>query len=115
MRQEHNNLIRPDRQITYSGIPPKDWPPPPNDEDTACIDKLYESPPYRLIIKKGDTVDVDISMPGTPVIWRGVVTSIAHDHPEGRKLHVTFADKNMAGWFTLFSTLCVSEKQTPDP
>lgn len=99
--QYNNKLIRPDRQITYPGIPYKDWPPPPTDSDTICMNCPADRPPHRFIIKKGDTVDVDISSPGTPVIWRGIVCAIDRNHPEKKKVKVSFPDKNHIDWFTL--------------
>jgi len=54
-------LVRPDRQVTYDGIPIADWPEPLYDESVLVIKRLrpdIDGPPHYFLIKTGDRVEV---------------------------------------------------------
>ena len=54
-------LVRPDRQLTYDGLPHWRWPKPPNDSHTITVDRLsadIDGPPHRFLIHVGDTVEL---------------------------------------------------------
>jgi hypothetical protein len=57
-------LVRPDRQLTYDGLPHSEWPRPVEDQQTITIDRLHadiDGPPHRFVIRCGDTVEVFFS------------------------------------------------------
>ncbi len=52
--------MRPDRQITFDGLPHNEWPEPNEDRDTITVDRIGEDidgSSHRFIIRRGDTVE----------------------------------------------------------
>ncbi len=63
-------LVRPDRQLTYDGLPHWEWPTAREDRDTITVDRLYDDidgPSHRFIIRRGDTVEVFFSRARTDI------------------------------------------------
>lgn len=59
-----SSLIRPDRQLTYDGLPPSEWPRPVEDRQTITVDRVradIDGPPHRFVIRCGDVVEVFFS------------------------------------------------------
>jgi len=63
-------LVRPDRQLTYDGLPHWEWPKAREDRDTITVDRLYDDidgPSHRFIVRRGDTVEVFFSRTRTDI------------------------------------------------
>lgn len=77
-------LVRPDRQLTYDGLPHYEWPDaiPLHDRDTITVDRIrddIDGPSHRLIIKRGDAVEAYFSRNRTEV---GEVVGLSHANQE---------------------------------
>lgn len=94
-------LVRPDRQLTYGGLPHSQWPAPEHDQDTITVDRIREDidgPSHRFVICRGDTVEVFCSHDKTDI---GEVTGVSHRNHEVR---VSFQEDTEGIWV---STGCV--------
>jgi predicted RNA methylase len=77
-------LVRPDRQLTFGGIPHYEWPAPEHDRDTITVDRIREDidgPSHRFVICRGDTVEVFFSHQKLDI---GEVTGVSHRNNEVR-------------------------------
>jgi len=93
-------LVRPDRQITYDGLPHYEWPDPKplHDRDTITVDRIrldIDGPSHRFVIKRGDTVEAFFSHDRIKI---GHVTGISHANQEVR---VAFSERSNGIWFNV--------------
>jgi hypothetical protein len=54
-------VVRPDRQLTFDGLPHWKWPKPKEDSRIITVDRVVsdiDGPPHRFVIQVGDTVEV---------------------------------------------------------
>jgi hypothetical protein len=54
-------LVRPDRQLTFDGVPHWKWPKPKEDSRTITVDRVIsdiDGPPHRFVIQVSDIVEV---------------------------------------------------------
>lgn len=91
-------LVRPDRQFTYAGLPTHKWPPADSlhDGNTITVDRICDGirePSHRFIIKRGDTVQACISKDRCEV---GRVVGISHACGEVR---VSLGEGGQGIWF----------------
>lgn len=91
-------LVRPDRQLTYGGAHPWDWPDAAtlHDADTITVDRQVadiDGPPHRLLICRGDQVEVYFAPEKFAV---GQVLAIDHEREE---VQVQFPDSLPCYWF----------------
>ena len=71
-------LIRPDRQFTYWGLPPDQWPAPVLNGHSLTVDRLQadlNGPPHRFLICIGDDVEIRID---STVVFTGCVARLYH-------------------------------------
>jgi predicted RNA methylase len=88
-------LLRPDRQLTFGGLPHYEWPAPEHDRDTITVDRIREDidgPSHRFVICRGDTVEVFFSHQKTDI---GEVTGVSHRNNEVR---VSFQEGSEGIW-----------------
>lgn len=88
-------LVRPNRQLSYGGLDPSEWPAHDDDGDTITVDRLREDidgPPHRFVIKRCDVVEVFLDSSRTVV---GRVTEISHRSQEVR---IEFQDGAAGVW-----------------
>lgn len=108
-------LIRPDRQLTYGGLSPEEWPRPPNDRDTITIDRTrgdIDGPPHRFFIKQGDTVEI-FQPPNQIDI--GEVTEINHHTQQVRAVFHAGDDGAWLPTHQIFPTVEESGQPTTQP
>lgn len=89
-------LVRPDRQLTYGGVPPHEWPLPEHDRDTITVDRPrhdIDGPPHRFVIKRGDIVELLVS----PACLE-IVEVIDIDHVK-HEVQVSCREANQVTWF----------------
>ncbi|QEG35975.1 methyltransferase [Bythopirellula goksoeyrii] len=77
-------LVRPERQLTYGGIPHHEWPEAKflHDRDTITVDRIrddIDGPSHRFIIKRLDHVEAYFSKDHTQL---GQVVGISHAKEE---------------------------------
>jgi hypothetical protein len=90
-------LVRPDRQLTYDGLPHWKWPDPTHDTDTITVDRIHadvDGPPHRFVIRRGDTVEVFLSKSQAEL---GEVVDLCH---RSNRVHVRFSDKQDCIWIS---------------
>jgi hypothetical protein len=54
-------LVRPDRQLTFDGLPHWKWPKPIENSHAITVDRVrpdIDGPPHRFVVQVGDTVEV---------------------------------------------------------
>lgn len=91
-------LVRPDRQITFNGLSPYEWPTPAPDRDTITVDRIHEDidgPSHRFMICRGDTVEAFVGPERTAI---GEVTGISHQNQEVR---VAFSQASEGIWLNV--------------
>lgn len=77
-------LVRPDRQVTFDGLPHYEWPAPEHDRNIITVDRIREDidgPSHRFVIRRGDTVEVFFGTNRTDICE---VTGISHRNQEVR-------------------------------
>lgn len=117
-------LIRPDRQFTYWGLPPDQWPPPPLIVCSITVDRLHstvDGPPHRFLIRIGDDVEVrfEATEPQahleTTFVYKGCVADIDYLKQQAlvylRGMGMRWVPKEIvypAPWSTLKEEDCVN-------
>lgn len=91
-------LVRPDRQLTYDGSDPCEWPhvSTVHDANTISVDRLtadIDGPPHRFLIRRGDQVEVHWAPDKFPI---GIVVEIDHRREE---VQVQFPGSSQRYWF----------------
>jgi len=115
-------LVRPDRQQTFDGLSPYDWPKPVEDGESISVDRIrddIDGPAHRFVIRRGDAVEVFLGPDRQQV---GEVVDLAFARHQAR---VRFEPDGDATWFDaekLFpsrepvpTARSPSPRQLPDP
>ena len=83
-------LVRPDRQLTFDGLPHWKWPKPKEAPDTITVDRVtsdIDGPAHRFVIQVGDTVEV-FSTPSSAEL-----AEVLDVFPKKRLVQVRFFDE----------------------
>jgi hypothetical protein len=106
-------LVRPDRQLTFGGIPHYEWPAPDHDRDTITVDRIrddIDGPSHRFIICRGDMVEVYFGPTRAEV---GEVKGIRH---RNREVRVAFREGSDGIWVATGCVYPTTENlPTPTP
>jgi hypothetical protein len=91
-------LVRPDRQITFDGLPHWKWPKPKEDSRNITVDRVIsdiDGPPHRFVIQVGDTVEV-FSTPNSAEL-----AEVVDVCPNRQMVQVRFLDQKDPIWISV--------------
>ena len=91
-------LVRPDRQLTFDGLPHWKWPKPKEDSRIITVDRVIsdiDGPPHRFVIQVGDKVEV-LSTPNSAEF-----AEVVDVCPNRQMVRVRFSDEKEPIWISV--------------